>query len=252
VKLPACVLKHLALAALALGPASPAAAATISVAVAANFTATAERLAEVYRAKTGDEPVLSFGSTGALFAQIVQGAPYEVLLAADDKVPQRAIDEGFAVPGSMFTYAIGKLVLYSNSREVSDGRAVLEAGQFEKLALADPAVAPYGAAAMETLASLGLEQTLAAKFVTGGNVSQALQFVESGNAELGFVALSQVLGKDQDLVWIVPAELYGPIRQNAVLLRAGQSNEAASAFLNFLKSPEAVAIIEQGGYAVEE
>jgi molybdate transport system substrate-binding protein len=226
----------------------PASAAEVSAAVAANFTKPAEELGAAFTAKTGDTVRFSFGATGGLYTQIGQGAPFEVFLAADNKRPALAVTDGLGVEGSVFTYAVGKLALYAPTLDVTDGAAVLAAGSFQHIAVADPATAPYGAAAMETIDKLGLGAALAPKLVTGENISQTLQFVESGNAELGFVALSQVAGKSAPEVWLVPAEDYAPILQDAVLLKAGEGNPAAAAFLAFLKSDEARAIIEAYGY----
>ncbi len=226
----------------------PASAGEVSAAVAANFTKPAEELGAAFTAKTGDTVVFSFGATGGLYTQIGQGAPFEVFLAADDKRPALAVTEGLGVAETVFTYAVGKLALYSPTLDLTDGAAVLAAGDFQHLAIADPATAPYGAAAVEAIDKLGLTASLAQKQVTGENISQALQFVESGNAELGFVALSQVAGKTAPEVWLVPAEDYAPIRQDAVLLKAGEDNPAARAFLDFLRSGEARAIIEGYGY----
>lgn len=228
--------------------AGAAEAATVSAAVAANFTAVAEQLAAGFKARTGDEVVLSFGATGALYTQISQGAPFEVFLAADDKRPARAVDEGFGVAGTVFTYAVGQVVLYGPGLDLADGKAVLAGNAYQHLAVADPAVAPYGAAAVESLKALGLYDAVQSKIVTGENISQTLQFVETGNAELGFVAASQVIGKAD--VWVVPADLHAPIRQDAVLLKTGEANPAAKAFVEYLKSPEAVAMIEAAGYSV--
>lgn len=230
---------------------SAAPAVEVRVAVAANFTRVAEELAAAFEARTGDEVKLSFGATGMLYAQIAQGAPFEVFLAADDERPQRAVADGLGVVGSVFTYAIGKLVLYSPGVDVRDGAAVLEAGDFGHLAIADPQTAPYGAAAVEVMTALGVGDALKPKLVTGENAVQALQFVESGNAELGFVALSQVIGRTAGFQWPVPAELHAPIRQDAVLLKSGEANPAATAFLDFLRSDEAVAVIEKAGYEVK-
>ncbi len=222
---------------------------TVNVAAAANFTAVAQDLAPLFTAATGHEVIYSFGATGLLYAQIAQGAPFGVFMAADTARPAQAVAEGLAVEGSAFTYAIGALALYGTSLDLSDGAAVLAAGQFDKLAIADPATAPYGRAAMQTIEALGLTGAIVPKLVTGENISQALQFAESGNAELGLVAASQVVGKPG--VWLVPADLYEPIRQDAVLLKAGEANPAAAAFMDFLKSDAAVAVIEASGYLVE-
>lgn len=224
-------------------------AETVSVAVAANFTKVAEELAPIFKAETGHDVSYSFGSTGQLYTQISQGAPFEVFLAADDERPGKAVAEGLGVDGTVFTYAIGALALYSTTLDLTDGKAVLDAGAFNKLAIADPAAAPYGRAATEAIAALGLTEAITPKLVTGENISQTLQFVESGNAELGFVAASQVVGKSS--VWIVPAELFEPIRQDAVLLKTGEANPAATAYVDFLKSDAAVAVIKAAGYVVE-
>ena len=224
-------------------------AESVTVAVAANFSRAAEQLAPLFKAETGHDVTYSFGATGQLYAQISQGAPFEVLLAADSIRPAQAVAEGFGVEGSVFTYAIGALALYSTSIDLADGKAALEAGTFDKLAVADPETAPYGRAAVEAVAALGLTDAIAGKLVTGESITQTLQFVESGNAELGFVAASQVVGKAG--VWIVPAALYQPIRQDAVLLNFGAANPAATAFIDFLKSETAVAVIEAAGYVVE-
>jgi molybdate transport system substrate-binding protein len=229
--------------------AAPARAETVNVAVAANFTAVAEELATLFKKETGHDAVLSFGATGQLYTQITQGAPFGVFLAADDVRPAQAVSEGHGVEGSVFTYAIGQLALYSTSLDLADGEAVLRAGAYEKLAIADPAAAPYGAAAIEALTALDLLAAVEPKFVTGANISQTLQFVDTGNAELGFVAASQVAGRDG--AWIVPAELHEPIRQDAVLLKSAAANPAATAFIDFLKSDAAIARIEAAGYSVE-
>ena len=224
-------------------------AETVNVAVAANFTRVAGQLAPLFKAETGHEVIYSFGATGQLYTQISQGAPFEVFLSADGTRPAQAVTEGFGVEGTVFTYAIGSLALYSTSLDLTDGKAVLGAGDFDKIAIADPATAPYGRAAQEAIKALGLTAAITPKLVTGENITQTLQFVESGNAELGFVAASQVIGRPG--VWIVPADLHEPIRQDAVLLRTGEANPAATAFVDFLKGGKAVAVIEASGYIVE-
>lgn len=228
----------------------PAFAADVSAAVAANFTKPAEELGAAFTAKTGDTVTFSFGATGTLYTQISQGAPFAVFLSADNKRPTQAVKEGFGVDGTVFTYAVGKVVLYSPTLDLTDGAAVLKANAFKHLSVADPKTAPYGAAAMETLGKLGLAEAVTAKIVTGENISQALQFIDSGNAELGFVALSQVIDKPAPQVWRVPAQDYTPILQDAVLLKPGETDPAAAAFLEFLKGDEARAIIEKYGYEV--
>jgi molybdate transport system substrate-binding protein len=226
---------------------APARAETAIVAVAANFTAVAEELAGLFADETGHEIVLSFGATGALYAQISQAAPFDVLLAADTTRPQLAIDEGHGVAGSFFVYAQGRLALYGPGRDMSPGAGALEA-RFERVAIADPHAAPYGKAGVEMLTALGLYDAIEPKIVWGENISQTLQFVESGNAELGFVAASQVLGKTG--VWLVPEEFHTPISQGAVLLKQGETNPAAVAFIDFLRSEAAVSVIEGAGYSV--
>lgn len=230
----------------------PARAAEVSVAVAANFTAPMQKIAEQFRRDTGHVAQLSFGSTGKFYAQIKAGAPFEVLLAADDATPSRLAQEGDAVAQSQFTYAIGKLVLWSASAGVVDDRGeVLRSGRFAHLAYCDPKLAPYGAAAVATMKALGLYDALAPKLVQGENISQAWQFVSTGNAEIGFVALSQVwdnghIGSGSG--WVVPSGLYPPIRQDAVLLASAKDHAAALALMAYLKSGAARAVIRSYGY----
>jgi len=235
---------------LALG-ASPALAAQTQVAVASNFTDTAKEIAAAFKAATGDEAVLSFGASGQFYTQITKGAPFEVFLSADADRPKKADADGLSVPGSRFTYAVGRLVLFSKTPGLVDDRgAVLSSGKFAKLSIADPASAPYGEAAIETLKTLKLYDTLQPKIVQGSNITQAYQFVETGAAELGFVALSQVINETGGSRWLVPAADHAPIEQQAVLLKTGARNPAAKAFIDFLKSPTGVAIIKKYGYEV--
>jgi molybdate transport system substrate-binding protein len=217
----------------------------VRVAVAANFVATAEQLSRVFAQQTGHELLLSSAATGQLYAQIVQGAPFDIFLAADAERPALAVEQGLGMEGSVFTYATGVLALYSSTLDVTGGIGVLSR-EFENLAIADPQAAPYGRAALEVLSALGLAEAVQARLVIGGSITQALQFVETGNAELGFVAASQVHGKDN--IWIVPTELYQPIAQDAVLLATGAKNAAAGAFMQFLRSETATEIIEAAGY----
>ena len=223
-------------------------AGEVHVAVAANFTVAAEAIATAFTAATGDDVVLSFGATGGLYTQIVQGAPFEVFLAADAERPALAVTEGLGVEESVVTYAIGRLALYSASVNVSDGLNLLRRGTFAHLAIADPQTAPYGAAAMQVLAANRLTEALTPKLVVGQNIGQTLQFVDTGNAELGFVALSQVISQPPETVWVVPESEHAPIHQDAVLLTAGADNPVAVAFLAFLKGEAASAIIESFGY----
>jgi molybdate transport system substrate-binding protein len=237
----------LLLACLTAGPGSAQAGQAL-VAVAANFAAPMQRIAEAFGADTGHVLTLTAGATGALYAQIRAGAPFDVLLAADTETPARLLAEGLAVAGSGFTYATGRLVLWSPQpgRVDADG-AVLAGGRFRHLALANPKLAPYGRAAMQVLQRMGLAQSLAPKLVRGQNVAQAYQFVASGNAELGFVARSQVIGADGS-AWPVPSSLHEPIRQDAVLLRQGAANPAAQALLDYLRGPRAQAVLRAFGY----
>jgi molybdate transport system substrate-binding protein len=246
-------LKRLGLAFLALSLGlSVVAADEVSVAVAANFTRPAEEIGAVFATRTGHDAVFSFGATGALYAQITQGAPFQVFLSADAATPARAIVDGFGVAGTDFTYAAGKAVLHGPALDVTDGEAVLRAGGFNYIAIADPATAPYGAAAVAIIEKLGLTAALTPKQVVGSNISQTLQYVDSGNAELGFVALSQVIDKPASQVWHAPADLYDPIFQDAVLLETGADSPAAAAFLEFLNGPEAEEVIARYGYAAGE
>jgi molybdate transport system substrate-binding protein len=235
----------------ALAAAGPAVAGEAQVAVAANFTEPAREIAAVFKAQTGHTASLSFGSSGQFYAQISHGAPYEVLLSADADRPASVEREGFGVAGTRFTYAVGRLVLYSATPGLVDARgAVLRQGRFAKLAIADPAAAPYGAAAVQTMQRLGLADALKAKVVTGSSIAQAFQFVQTGAAELGFVALSQVIDGRGGSRWIVPEALHAPIAQQAILLGPGKDDPAANAFLAFLKGPQAKAIIRKFGYGV--
>jgi molybdate transport system substrate-binding protein len=236
---------------LLLSLAGSATAGQTNVAVAANFTDAAKEIATAFKEKTGHEAVLSFGSSGQLYTQITQDAPFQILLSADAERPQKAVDDGLGVKDSKFTYSIGKLVLWSKMDGLVKGEQTLKMGDFTKLSIANPAAAPYGAAAVETMKKLGVYETLSPKIVQGNNISQAFQFIDTGNAELGFVALSQLSGVTAGSRWMVPQELYSPIKQDAVLLKKGADNEAATAFMTFLKGPEATAIIKKYGYAVD-
>ncbi|WP_046868661.1 molybdate ABC transporter substrate-binding protein [Microvirga massiliensis] len=235
----------------ALSLAGEASAAQTNVAVAANFTDPAKEIAAAFKAKTGHEAVLSFGSSGQFHTQITQHAPFQIFLSADSERPKKVVDDGLGVADSRFTYAIGKLVLWSKNPEFVKGEETLKSNAFSKLSISNPVAAPYGAAAIETMKSLRLYDTLRPKFVEGANIAQAFQFVDTGNAELGFVALSQIVGNDTGSRWLVPQNLYEPIRQDAVLLNKGATNEAATAFMAFLKGPEAQAIIEKYGYVLD-
>lgn len=223
-------------------------AAQTNVAVAANFTEAAKEIAAAFQKKTGHEAVLSFGASGQFYTQITQDAPFQVFLSADDERPKKLVEDGLGIADSRFTYAIGKLVLWSKSAELVKGEDTLKANAFTKLAIANPTAAPYGTAAIETLKALKIYDAVQPKIVQGNSISQAFQFIDTGNAELGFVALSQLAGNTTGSRWLVPAALYTPIRQDAVLLKKGASSEAAIAFIAFLKGPEARAVIEKFGY----
>jgi len=234
--------------------ASGAQAAEVSVAVAANFLAPMRLIAQAFEQETGHKVLAAYGATGSLYAQIRNGAPHHVLLSADDTTPKKLEDEGLAVSGSRFTYATGRLALWSRQPGLVDGQGeVLRSGKFRRLAIANPKLAPYGAAALETLTRLGLLEQVRPKLVQGDNIAQAHQFVDTGNAELGFVALSQVLTQGQltaGSVWVVPASMHAPLRQDAVLLTRGQDQPAARALLRYLKGDRALAIMRSYGYEV--
>jgi molybdate transport system substrate-binding protein len=233
---------------LAAGVVGPACAGETNVAVAANFTDAATEIGALFAQKTGHKAVFSFGSTGQLFTQITQAAPFEVFLAADQARPKKAEDEGHAVTGSRFTYATGKIVLFSTDPAQVKGETTLELGDFTTIAIANPGTAPYGFAAVAAMKALGVHDALASRFVQGTNIAQTYQFVVTGNAELGFVALSQVAGHDRGSRWVVPEGLYAPIAQDTVLLKRGADNAAAKAFIAFLRGPDANAVKEKYGY----
>lgn len=231
-----------------------ACAAEVNVAVAANFTAAMRQLIPIFEKTSGHTVKASFGSTGKLYAQIENGAPFEVFLAADTKRPIKAEKEGLALPGKRFVYAKGRLALWSAKPGlIKDGVTYLKQGQFDHLALANPKIAPYGLAAQQVMQHLGLLPALRAKLVQGESIAQTFQFVATSNAQAGFVAYSQVMawkGKTGSF-WLIPVAYYQPIEQAVVLLKKGASNPAASAFFNFLKSDAARKVIEGYGYGVE-
>ena len=239
----------LALALLLVCCAQAARADGIRVAVASNFAGAARQLASRFESRTGHEVKLSFGSTGRQYAQIRNGAPYHAWLAADSRRPALLEAGGLIQPGSRFTYALGRLVLWSpDPGLVDEDGDVLRTGSFRHLALANPRLAPYGLAAQQLLRKLGLWDALRDRMVRGENVGQAFHFVSSGNAELGLVAASQVLGGNRPLqgsLWIPPAHLYEPIEQQAVLL---QDDAVARGFLRFVASDQGRAIIRANGY----
>ena len=229
-------------------------AADVQVAVAANFAVPMARIGEAFTAATGHVAKVSTGSTGKFYTQIVSGAPFEVLLAADDETPKKLIAEGHAVAASNFTYAVGKLVLWSATPGFVDAQGtVLTSAKVKHVAIANPKLAPYGAAALELLKARGLADAVAPKLVTAESIAQAYQFVLTGNAEVGFVALSQVAVPGKPVVgswWLVPQDQYGQIRQDVVLLKSGDKSSAAKALLDFLKSDAARQIIRDFGYGL--
>lgn len=223
----------------------------VHVAVAENFVLPFREIAREFEAETGHRVVATSGSTGMLYAQIAAGAPFEVFLAADAERPRRLVDEGLAVAGSRFTYARGRLALWSPGREIADGPALLAGGDFAHLAMANPATAPYGLAARQTLETLGVWPAMEAKVALGSDVGQAYQFVITGNADLGFVSRSQLDKESEGAAWLVPDTLHAPIEQQAVLLAAAAGDEAATDLLAWLRGPEARRVLERFGYAVE-
>lgn len=227
-------------------------AGEVNAAVAANFTAPMQQIAALFQKESGNTVKLSFGSSGKFYSQIKEGAPFDVILAADEAIPQRLEQEGLAIAHSSFVYAQGKLVLWSAQPGLVDAKgAVLGKGNFNKLAYADPKLAPYGLAAQETLQSMKLWDKVQSKMVTGESIGQTYQFAATGNADLAFIALSQVY-KDGKVTegswWLVPSNLYSPIRQSAVQLSGAKDKAAAQAFLTFLKSAKVAAVIRSFGY----
>ncbi len=229
--------------------ASPCLADDVRVAVAANFTRAAKQIATAFEKATGHRAVLSFGSTGQLFTQIVRGAPFEVFLAADRERPARLVERSLARPDQVFTYAVGRLVLFSRDPALVRGPETLRSGVFSKVAIANPETAPYGVAAIEVLRALGVLGSVESRLVRGTNIAQTYQFVYAQSADLGFVALAQTIeADDSGSRWLVPASLHSPLRQDGVLLDEASDSEAARAFVEFLKQPSARAMIEHHGY----
>lgn len=226
----------------------------VSVAVAANFSAPMQKIAAAFERDTGHKAILAFGATGKFYAQIHNGAPFQLFLSADKDTPERLEQEKLTVNGTRFTYAVGKLALWSKQPGLVDAKGeVLRSGTFARIALADPRLAPYGAAAIQTLDSLGLLTQLRPRFVQGENIAQTYQFVATENAPLGFVALSQVFadGKlTEGSAWIVPEQMHTPLQQDAVILLAGKDNPAATALAGYLRSEPAKRIIQSYGYGL--
>jgi molybdate transport system substrate-binding protein len=244
-------MKKLAIAALFGIAFTSAQADEVQVAVAANFAGPMQKIAAAFEHSTGHKVLQTSGSTGKFYAQIKAGAPFEILFAADDETPARLETEGAGVAGSRFTYAIGKLVLWSSKPNVVDDKGeVLKKASFNHIAIANPKLAPYGLAATETIKAMGLTDALTPKYVVGENIAQTHQFVATGNADLGFVALSQVIENKTGSSWVVPSNLYSPIRQDVILLNNGKGKPAAEALLKFMKSDAAKAVITNSGYSL--
>lgn len=228
-------------------------AGEVSVAVAANFTAPMQKIAAQFEQDTGHKAVLSFGATGKFYAQIKNGAPFGILLAADDTTPEKIAREGLGDGATRFTYAIGQLVLWSKQPGYVDAEGkVLQKTDWQHIAIANPKLAPYGLAAMQTLDKLGLTAQVQPRVVTGENIGQTYQFAASGNAQLGFVALSQVMEDGrlrEGSAWVVPGNLHEPIRQDAIVLKPGQGSEAAAALMQYLRDDKARAVIKSYGYS---
>lgn len=228
---------------------------SINVAVATNFAAPLAEIARKFRAATGHQIKISSSASGKIYAQIKNGAPFAVFLSADEEKPLALEQEGLSVPGSRFTYAIGRLALWSpRDNLVTDGPQILQRGEFRKLALANPKLAPYGKAAVEVLDALGLAEATKSRWVMGENIAQTYQFIQSGAADFGFVAAAQILAESQiksGSAWLIPAELHQPIRQDAILLRKAENSRAARELLTFLRSEQVRALIESYGYQTE-
>jgi molybdate transport system substrate-binding protein len=241
------------------GAATPVAACAgeITVAAAANFVGTLQKLITIFEASGDRKVTVISGSTGKLATQVASGAPFDIFLSADEKATKKLVESGGALADSEFTYAIGTLALFSADPSLitGSGADILKAGQFDKLAIANPKTAPYGVAALSTMRALGVADDLKGKIVMGENISQTFQMIDTGNAQLGFVALSQVResasGK-RGSHWIVPADLHPPIRQNAVLLTRAENSRDAREFLAFLKGPEAREVIGAAGYSLDD
>ncbi|MGC9455953.1 MAG: molybdate ABC transporter substrate-binding protein [Halothiobacillaceae bacterium] len=233
-----------------------ASAVPLTVAVAANFTKTIEEIGDAFTEETGHEVRFSFGPTGKLYAQIVNGAPFDAFFAADTRRPELLLEEGRAVPDSDFVYAVGQLALFSESLPVAeDPEGVLKAADFRHIALANPRTAPYGAAAEQVLENMGLAEALRDRIVHGESIAHAFQYVATGNAPIGFVALSQLVDPDSPVYdrgeyWVVPQALYTPIEQAAVVLPQGADKPAMKAFMEFLRSDRGRAVIARYGYRV--
>ena len=235
---------------------SVARAEVVHVAVASNFILPAQEIARAFESETSNQIKLSNGSSGKFYAQIKQGAPFQVFLSADSQTPERLSREGVALPSTQITYAIGKLVLWSaNGEMITNDASILDKNIFKKIAIANPELAPYGKAAIETLNQLGQYNQIQSKIVWGENIAQTHQFVLTGNAQLGFVSASQVMREGKFIEgsgWVVPESLYQPILQDAILLTRGKNSSAAIAFLKYLESTQSQSIIQKFGYGISK
>ncbi|MEW5780934.1 MAG: molybdate ABC transporter substrate-binding protein [Pseudomonadota bacterium] len=239
-----------------LALATTAHADEVQVAVGANFNAPMKIIAADFEMDTGHKAVVSLGTVGKFFAQIKSGAPFEVLISSDKDTPDKLVAEGLAVESTRRTYAIGKLVLWSAKPDYVDAKGeILKKGDFKHLALANPKLAVYGAAGQEAMKRMGVLESIQPRIVLAENITQAHQFVATGNAELGFVALSQIVGKDGRVTegshWMVPADLYPQIRQDAIVLKLGRDKPAAKALVDYLKTDKARAVIKAYGYDID-
>ncbi|MBN8743673.1 MAG: molybdate ABC transporter substrate-binding protein [Thiomonas arsenitoxydans] len=231
--------------------AASAQAETLTVAVAANFKKPAEEIGAAFKAKTGDEVKYAFGATGQFAAQIRNGAPFDIILAADDTTAPALAKDGLALASSNFVYARGTLVLYSTTLPLKEqGEQILRKGDFAHVSIANPKTAPYGTAAIEAMKKMGVYDALKPKIVEGSNIGQTFDFVATGNAQAGFVALSQAIGAGKGQWWVVPQADYAPIDQSAILLKPGENKAVAKAYLDFLRGPEARTVIEKYGYTI--
>lgn len=242
-------MRHITLALSIFLICTSATAAQVKVAVAANFTAPMREIAARFAETTGHQALVSYGSTGKLYAQIRNGAPFHVFLAADRKRPRLVHESGLG--STPKTYAIGRLVLWSHDPGMIDSSEVLEAGDFARIAIANPKTAPYGSGALQIIEALGVKDQVTGKLVKGDNIAQTYQFVMTENAQLGFVALSQITDRPEGSYWVPPQSLYDPLHQDMVLLTKGSTNPAALAFVDFLLGDEAQKIAERYGYGVD-
>lgn len=233
---------------------TPASAESVLVAVAANFVPPFREIAMDFEKATGHAVQVAAGSSGNFYSQIQNGAPFDVFFSADNERPKKLEDEGLGVKDTRFTYAIGRLVVWSSNADFIKGEETLRSKNFKRLAIANPKTAPYGVAAMQTMQKLQLWDSVQPQIVMGENIGQTMGFIESGNAQLGFLALSQVMDpkiKGKGSRWDVPSDLHEPIKQDVILLTKGKDNRAATALMEFVTSPQAKAIIERYGYELK-